>query len=534
MPIMTNRDASGFVYVQRKSSGKFLTSRELAMIEAFILESAIVIENRLLHRSNVRDSLLDVYNLDYFKKRLAEELQRCLRYRKPVSVMLVDIDDFKRINSLLAYAGGNAVLQNVVHVIRESIRNTDILARYSADQFSVLLTESDHEAAVRAASRLRDKVEKTVFGFGEKKLNLTVSIGLVSCSSDRLKVIEDFIDEAENALLIAKKRGGNQISYRHDEEKKHHEELTLIAECQPMKNIIAMIGRLAKVDATVLLTGETGTGKEVVARLIHQKSNRRDKPFVVVNCGAIPENLLESELFGHERGSFTGAYTTQKGKFELGNLGTIFLDEIAELPIHLQPKLLHAVEEGKIDRIGGKAPIPIDVRIIAATNKNLEMSVNEGKFRQDLFYRLNVISLHLPALRNRKNDTLLLAEYFSRRFALSYNKPIKGFTAEANACLLAYHWPGNVRELSHLIERAVIMDLDGYISPDDLSLKPAYLKVKKLEEIKHEVEKDAIRDALSKNRGNISRTSRELGITRVTLKSMLKKFNIKSHDFRGG
>jgi transcriptional regulator with PAS, ATPase and Fis domain len=308
----------------------------------------------------------------------------------------------------------------------------------------------------------------------------------------------------------------------------------LIGECPSIKNILSMVGRLGSVDATILITGETGTGKEVVAKMIHHNSTRRDKPFVVVNCGAIPENLIESELFGHERGSFTGAYTTQKGKFELAHGGSILLDEIGELPLHLQPKILRAVEERQVQRIGGKSPIPLNVRILAATNKDLEATVREGRFRQDLFYRLNVISIHIPALRNRDRDALILAHYFVRQYAAGYAKPVKQFTPDAESLILKYHWPGNVRELAHLIERAVIMDQDGTICPKDLDLKPIFTRPQRLKDITGEAEKDAVLNALVRNRGNISRASRELDISRVTFKNMIRKYGFKPHDYRGG
>ncbi len=533
-PLTTKQEVLGFVYAHQESATKPLTNEAINVLNAFIFQAALAIENRILYDTNIKDPLLGIYNMDYFKKRLKEELQRCLRYRKPVALMIADIDDFKRINSILDYVGGNTVLQDVAEKIKSSIRSTDILARFGGDKFAVLLPETDYAAAFRAAGRLKSKVETASFGLGEKNLDLTISIGLIACGADTTRVAEDLIDDVNNTLLNAKKKGPGQITSLQKEPRKTEEETNLIGECQLMKNVIAMIDRLATVDATVLVTGETGTGKEVVARMIHLQSRRGNKPFVVVNCGAIPENLIESELFGHERGSFTGAYATQKGKFELASGGSIFLDEIGELPIHLQPKLLRALEEGKITRIGAKTPIPINVRIIAATNKNLELVVHENKFRKDLFYRLNVISLHLPALRDRGNDILYLADYFTRKYSKIYTKPIKEFTPEARVMMLNYHWPGNVRELAHLIERAVIMDQDGLICPIDLSLRPIFTKPLKLEDITSEVEKDVIRSALLKNRGNISKTSRELGITRVTLKKMLSRYGLKAQNFRTG
>ncbi|MEO0226400.1 MAG: sigma 54-interacting transcriptional regulator, partial [candidate division WOR-3 bacterium] len=534
LPILTGQTALGFIYAHRESKSRPLTRETLLLIDNFLLQAAVVIENLLLYDSNIRDQLLGIYNIEYFRRRLTEELQRCLRYKKPISLIIIDIDDFKRINAIFDHSGGNAVLKMIVEIIKESIRSTDILARIGGDKLAIILPETDHSAAARVAFRLKEKIEKNQFGFGEKRLNLTVCIGFVACKAEEVKLAEDIIDSAEQALQIAKEKGDGQIASLHKCEVKSDEHLVLIGECPALKNVRAMIDRLTMVDATILITGETGTGKEVVARLIHEKSRRRDKPFIIVNCGAIPENLIESELFGHERGSFTGAYTTQKGKFELAHTGSIFLDEIGELPLHLQPKILRAVEEGKIQRIGGKTPISVDVRIIAATNRNLEASVHEGKFRRDLFYRLNVISIHLPALCERGDDVFLLAKHFMERYSKAYDKPVKEFTPEAHHLLKEYRWPGNVRELAHVIERAVIMDHDGVICPRDLNLRTDFRRIPKLNEIKQEIEKGAITEALRKNYGNISRTSRDLGITRVTLRKRLRSLRIDPADFKTG
>lgn len=225
---------------------------------------------------------------------------------------------------------------------------------------------------------------------------------------------------------------------------------------------------VASSTATVLILGESGTGKEVLARLLHEESERCNGPFVALNCAALPDGLLESELFGHEKGAFTGAIGTKKGKFELADGGTLLLDEIGEVPIHLQAKLLRVLQEGEVDRLGGKAPVKFDVHVLAATNCNLSEAVEQGTFRQDLFYRLNVIPLRLPALKERREDILLLADYFIGRYANQYKKLVKSISCRARQRLLDYSWPGNVREMENMIERAVLLSRGTAIEPWDL------------------------------------------------------------------
>ncbi len=225
---------------------------------------------------------------------------------------------------------------------------------------------------------------------------------------------------------------------------------------------------VASSTATVLIMGESGTGKEVLARFIHRESDRRDGPFVALNCAALPEGLLESELFGHERGAFTGAVSAKKGKFELAEGGTLLLDEIGEVPIHLQAKLLRVLQEEEVDRLGGKAPIKFNVHVIATTNRDLNEAVKKGEFRQDLFYRLNVIPLQLPSLKDRPGDVLKLADYFGKRYAERYKKPLKTLSKAAKERFLAYSWPGNVREVENMLERAVLLSSGSQLEPWDL------------------------------------------------------------------
>ncbi len=307
-----------------------------------------------------------------------------------------------------------------------------------------------------------------------------------------------------------------------------------------MRDIFKQIGRLAATDATVLITGESGTGKELVARAVHNHSARSRKPFVAVNCGALPENLIEAELFGHERGAFTGAERQKKGRFELAHMGTLFLDEVGELTPPAQVKLLRALQERRFERVGGTETVSVDVRVIAASNQDLKQAVNEKRFREDLFYRLSVIEIRLPPLRARLGDVPQLAEYFLERTAARHGLPLKVLSDEATRCLMAYDFPGNVRELENMIERAVIT---AGTAVEVLS--PAHLFGEGAETISNEartnraffglpfkeavaaLERELILRALEASGGNRAEASRRLGINRRLLYSKLEEHKIQ-------
>jgi two-component system NtrC family response regulator len=305
--------------------------------------------------------------------------------------------------------------------------------------------------------------------------------------------------------------------------------LGMLGASPQMQEVFSSIRKVATSEVPVLIVGESGTGKELVAKAVHLNSSRKENPFIVINCSAIPETLLESELFGHEKGAFTGAHIQRKGRFEAAQGGTLFLDEIGELSPGLQVKLLRFLQEQKIERVGGREEIFVDARVLAATNKDLGQAMKEGKFREDLYYRLGVVTLSLPPLREREGDVLLLATALLQRYGHENRKKINGFTPQAVHTLKNYSWPGNVRELENRIKRAVIMAEGVKATPADLELDSSYAKFEGwgLKEAREELEKELIQKALAKNKGNMTRTAEELGVSRPTLYELLEKLGIE-------
>lgn len=303
----------------------------------------------------------------------------------------------------------------------------------------------------------------------------------------------------------------------------------LVGESPAMQKIKSSIGKFAETDANILILGENGTGKDVVAHLIHQMSERNGNPFVTIDLGTVPEHLFESELFGYEKGAFTGATSAKAGRMEVASGGTLFLDEIGNLPLHAQTKLLTAIEKRLITRVGSTKERNIDVRIISATNADLQSMVEKGIFRQDLMYRINTIEIHIPPLRERGDDVILLAEFFLEKYASKYNKKIKGISRDAKIMLARYGWPGNVRELQHAVERAVIMEESTIIKPYSLMIPQkdknsnAPLLQGEMTMNLEELERDAIERAMKRANGNISHAAELLGITRYSLYRKLGK-----------
>lgn len=302
----------------------------------------------------------------------------------------------------------------------------------------------------------------------------------------------------------------------------------IVGKSPPIMEVASTIRKLAKVDIPVLILGESGTGKELAARAIHGLSAVKSGPFIAINCGAIPENLMESELFGFEKGAFTGADAPKRGKIEYAHRGTLFLDEVAELPPGLQVKLLRFLQEKTLERVGGTEPRRVDTRVIAATNRDLASMVKGGTFRADLYYRLAVVNLSLPPLRERGADLLLLALTFVKRYSREYKKDIKGFEGAAVTALKDHKWPGNVRELENRVKKAVALCAGREITAADLALDPALgRETRPLAEAKEEFERCYIKESLVRNKGVVKRTAEELGVSRQHLTNLIRKYGLE-------
>jgi diguanylate cyclase (GGDEF)-like protein len=529
VPLKAKENPLGLIYVDSRSMIEDFSHVEEKLFEAFAAQASVAIENSYLYDSSVHDALTGLYNYGYLRARLEEEIIRTSRQKRGnISFIMLDLDNFKSINDSYGHIFGNAILVKVAELIGRTVRKYDISARYGGDEFAIVMPDTDVQGARHLAQRLQKEISHHTFSIGKKIISVTSSIGISVFPVEKITDSENVIVEADHALFIAKSKGGNQIAVfgLRKDEIKHEPEL--IGTSEALDNVRKSISRLAKTDATLLIVGETGTGKELITTIIHRESIRSHKPVVVINCSAIPDNLLESELFGYEKGAFTGAYRQHKGKFEVAHGGTVFLDEIGELPLHLQIKLLRAIEQKEIDRIGGKAPIKVDVRVIAATNKNLEDEVRIGKFRKDLFYRLAVATIYVPPLRERPEDIDVLCEYYLGLMNHRYHRRFSSLTKTAMESMMHHSWPGNVRELIHRIERAVIMGTGSHIDVTDLGLvSPQLKKTETLREHRNRAELEGITMALNQNYWNITHAARDLGVSRQTLRDLIKKHNIR-------
>jgi DNA-binding NtrC family response regulator len=339
--------------------------------------------------------------------------------------------------------------------------------------------------------------------------------------------VEELLIEIEKCLRFRSLHDENQ--YLKEELLQAQEEF--LGESPAIKEIKKKIAVVAPTDAAILLTGESGTGKELTAELIHRNSGRKDKPLIKVNCAALVESILESELFGHEKGAFTGALYERKGRFELADQGTLFLDEIGDISPNIQTKLLRVLQEKEFERVGGNKTISVDFRLITATNKNLKAEVEKGNFREDLYYRLNVIPIHLPPLRERREDIPCFLSYFLEKFSRKMRKEIRDFTPEAKKVLIEYNWPGNIRELKNIVERLVVFAQGSVIGIEHLpeEIKNGFREEKNIQTLRdarREFEIAFLQKALARNDGNISRTAEEIGLARKNLQVKIKEYGL--------
>ncbi|HEX7699868.1 MAG TPA: sigma 54-interacting transcriptional regulator, partial [Kofleriaceae bacterium] len=342
---------------------------------------------------------------------------------------------------------------------------------------------------------------------------------------DTLRILTVFSSQASlivaNALLLNELRVDNKRLSERLEQYRFGE---IVGTSPPMQQVFRKVEKIAATDISVLITGETGTGKELIAREIHARSPRTGKPFVTINCGAIPENLLESELFGHVKGAFTGAVANKQGKFQAADGGTLFLDEIGEMPIELQVKILRALQERVVFRVGDTRPESCDIRILAATNRDLEKEIANGRFREDLYYRLNVVNVELPPLRVRGDDVLVIARYLISRYSREYDSKVKSLSPNAAVAIRKHNWPGNIRELENRIKKAIVLCESTVIGPDDLGLTgDALPQILTLADAKDKFQRDYINEVLALNNGNRTKTARDLGVDPRTVFRHLEK-----------
>jgi len=449
--------------------------------------------------------------------------------------------------------------ENLRRVLRAQLQHDGYEVQCVADGEAVLKAMADHHIDVLITDLRMPKLDgmEVLKAVGSRFPNVPVIMitahGTVDTAVQALKhgafdyVTKPF-DRAEFRAVVDKAARTSELSQRHvSGDPNARGRYRIIGESEPMRDVYDVIEKVADTPSTVLITGESGTGKELIARALHENSSRKDKSFVSVNCAAIPPDLLESELFGYEKGAFTGAVTSKPGRFELANGGTLFLDEIAEIPVSMQVKLLRALQEQEFERVGGIKTITVDSRLVAATNRDLKASIADGGFREDLYYRLNVVHVHLPPLRVRPSDIPLLLEHFVRKFNGKLDRAVTGFEEAALDQMLRYSWPGNIRELENVVERCMIFAEDGEVGtvhlpaevreaegepgsglianlgamPGETGLKEA------VREATLKLEREFIGRALEQTGGNVTHTARLLKISRKSLQNKMKELGLR-------
>jgi DNA-binding NtrC family response regulator len=443
------------------------------------------------------------------------------------------IDDEKSVRTTLAL-----MLQKVGYRVEEATGGGEGIEKFKTRFFDIVITDLKMEPMdglavlreVKAANPMSEVLVMTAYS--------TVESGVEAIKLGAYDYIQKPFDKDELLLLIGKalehKNLKHEVEQLQNELKEKYRFENIIGNSKEMLDVLGMVSKIAKTESTVLVSGDSGTGKELIAKAIHLNSRRKNRSFITINCGAIPENLQESELFGHIRGSFTGAIRDKRGLFQEADGGTLFLDEIGETALSTQVKLLRFLQDGEIRRVGDIDPINVDVRLIAATNKELPKLIEEGRFREDLFYRLNVIPIHLPPLRIRKDDIALLVTHFLKKYSDKEKKSITSVSQEAMKVFTGYHWPGNVRELENVIERAVILTNHNSILPEDLpqTLRDSHKRGPELpdildEQTLEEVEKHYILKTLDKYQWNQKQAADTLGISTTTLWRKLKTYGIE-------
>ncbi len=435
------------------------------------------------------------------------------------------VDDEESIRIML-----KRVLSGKEYEVQEACNGLDALKKIAKEKYSVILLDlkMPEMDGLQMINKMKEMDINTPIIMMSAYGTIPEAVEAMKLGAVDYLVKPFDLDELKMSLnrIIRHDEMKNENQYYREEEDRRFNFKEIIFQSQAMKEILKMIEKVAPLPTTVMITGESGTGKELIARSIHKNSPRREKPFVVANCVAFSPNILESELFGHEKGSFTGANSRRIGRFEIAHGGTIFLDEIGEISLMTQAKLLRVVQEKEFERVGSSTSIKIDTRIVAATNKDLREEIKENRFREDLFYRLNVFHIDIPPLRERKEDIPLLAQYFIKKYNHILNKRIEGLSKKSLNLLFDYSYPGNVRELENIIERAMIMCKEKIIDQDSLSFFFKRDNGNPKNETLKEIEKETIKKYLIQNNGNRTRTAINLGISRRNLQSKIKEYQI--------
>jgi Nif-specific regulatory protein len=486
----------------------------------------------LAEPKGVRSNLTSV--LEIFARELETARSFILMYETenerlaPIAVNGFSVNEYRRLEARISKSVMNTIFESEKPIVIAKLGrepSLDFLAKEGVEQslFTVPILLGKKSLGVLA-------VEFDFRADFEQEQLLTLFSLTASMIAQTLKTAGAESDETQKLL--------EENSHLRQELKEKYEFSHIIGNSSPMRQVYDQVTQVARSNTTVLLRGESGTGKEMIANAIHYNSLRSKKPFVKVNCAALPETLIESELFGYERGAFTGADRTKKGRFEMAEGGTLFLDEIGDLPPQTQIKLLRVLQEREFERLGGTETIKINVRLITATNRNLEEAISQSKFREDLFYRLNVFTIFLPPLRERKSDILLLAEHFLEKYELEHNKRIRRISTPAIDMLTAYHYPGNVRELENAIERAVLVCdsnvIHGHHLPPTLQTAEVTGTVMRasLATAVEAFERDLILDSLKTTRGNVAKAAKMLDSTERILGYKIKKYGIDTMRFR--
>lgn len=473
----------------------------------------------------------------YFDQRLHEEMDRAHRYKRPLSLAMIQIQDGQTPFKLQDFA-------RIIEKVRKMIRTMDVVGHYGRNQLELMLPETDQADAVALGERIFKEVPSA-----DRK---AVFVGVASFPEDGGS-IDLLVEKSREALKAAKTSNKGHVAHaKQDVRKVNMGNQEAIIKSKKMQELFSLAQRVAQSKITVLLLGETGVGKEVIAEAIHYHSQRKDDPMVCVNCAALTETLLESELFGHEKGAFTGADQTKIGLFETADGGTIFLDEVGEMPLKTQAKLLRVLQNKTFMRVGSNKEITSDVRVVAATNLKLDDLVEEGRFREDLFYRLNAATIEIPPLRERREEIPYLVDAFIEKVCQENGFERKHISSQALSLMHQYNWPGNIRELKNTVERSVIISEGDTIKPEDLANKismaglkpdsqhaagdngpqaqqiiPIDTEVGDMKEIVDGYEKQLIINALKKNSWNQTKAAQMLNVPRRTLVSKIKKYEIK-------